>query len=211
MVIRAYPAAPFYENAYLIACEKTGAALVVDPGDGTPRLIESARAAGVDVTAILLTHAHLDHISGVDLARQAFGVPVYLHPADQFLYDGIVEQGRIFDIDVRRQSPPDAALSPASQFVAGNLSVGVREVPGHSPGSVAFEVKDASGAVTLVVGDTLFAGSIGRTDLPGGDLATLLDAITRVLLVYPDDVLVYPGHGDPTTVGRERRSNPYLR
>ncbi len=210
-MLLAFPASPFYENAYLIACEQTGAALVVDPGDGTARLIEAARAAGANVTAILLTHAHLDHISGVDLARQAFGVPVWLHPADQFLYDAVVEQGRMFGIEMHRQAPPDGWLSPTSRFVAGSLSVAVREAPGHSPGSVVFEVVDEKGAVTLVAGDTLFAGSIGRTDLPGGDHATLLDSIDRVILAHGDEVAVYPGHGDPTTVGRERRGNPYLR
>ena len=210
MVLLAFPEPPFYENAYLIACEETGTALVVDPGDGTSRLIESARTAGLDVKAILLTHAHLDHISGVDLAREAFGVSVFLHPADQFLYDAVVEQGRLFGLDVRRQTTVPVALSPSSHFAAGTLTVTVKEVPGHSPGSVALDVRDATGAVTLIVGDTLFAGSIGRTDLPGGAHATLLDSIARELMSYPDDVMVYSGHGEPTTIGRERRGNPYL-
>jgi glyoxylase-like metal-dependent hydrolase (beta-lactamase superfamily II) len=209
--LRAFPAAPFDENAYLLSCDDTREAVVIDPGDGTSALIRDAKAAGVSVKAILLTHAHIDHITGVALAKAAFEVPVYLHPADQFLYDAVVEQGRMFGIPVSPQPPIDQQLASAMTFQVGQLTLRVHETPGHSPGHVVFEVQQPGEAIDLIVGDTLFAGSIGRTDLPGGDYATLIDSITRVLLAFPDDVPAHPGHYGATTIGKERYENPFLR
>jgi len=208
--LRAFPAPPFDENAYLLSCDDTREAVVIDPGDGTSALIRDAKAAGVSVKAILLTHAHIDHITGVALAKAAFEVPVYLHPADQFLYDAVVEQGRMFGIPVSPQPPIDEQLASGMTFQVGQLTIRVHETPGHSPGHVVFEVQQP-GAIDLIVGDTLFAGSIGRTDLPGGDYATLIDSITRVLLAFPDGVPVHPGHYGLTTIGTERYENPFLR
>lgn len=211
MRLRAFPAPPFDENAYLLSCDDTREAVVIDPGDGTSALIRDAKAAGVSVKAILLTHAHIDHITGVGLAKAAFEVPVYLHPADQFLYDAVVEQGRMFGIPVSPQPPIDQQLASGMTFQVGQLTLRVHETPGHSPGHVVFEVHQPGGAIDLIVGDTLFAGSIGRTDLPGGDYATLIDSITRVLLAFPDDVPAHPGHYGATTIGKERYENPFLR
>jgi hydroxyacylglutathione hydrolase len=211
MHLAPFPAPPFYENAYLLACSDTGRAVAVDPGDGAGALIETVRTSGVTLEAVLLTHAHLDHISGVHLVKAAFDVPVRLHPGDRFLYDAIVEQGRMFGLDVLPQPPIDGELAGGDRFTVGRLSVRVHETPGHSPGGVVFEVTDAAGAVSVLAGDTLFAGSIGRTDLPGGDYSTLIESIRRVLMAFDDGVPVFPGHGEPTTVGRERRDNPFLR
>jgi len=209
--LRAFPAPPFDENAYLLSCDDTQEAVVIDPGDGTSALIRDAKAAGLSVKAILLTHAHIDHITGVGLAKATFEVPVYLHPADQFLYDAVVEQGRMFGIPVSPQPPIDQPFTSGMTFRVGRLTLRVHETPGHSPGHVVFEVQHPDGAIDLIVGDTLFAGSIGRTDLPGGDYATLIDSIERVLLSFADDVPVHPGHYGATTIGKERSGNPFLR
>jgi hydroxyacylglutathione hydrolase len=201
---------PFDENAYLLA-DDDGEAAIVDPGDGAAALLVRARALGLRVRRILLTHAHLDHISNVDLVKAEYDAPIYLHAADRPLYDAIVEQGRYFGIPMRPQPPVDHALVEGMTIELGTLSVHVHETPGHSPGGVVFDVRDSAGQVTILSGDTLFAGSIGRTDLPGGDHSTLIDSIQRVLLAFPDNVVVHPGHYGATTVGAERRGNPFLK
>jgi hydroxyacylglutathione hydrolase len=211
MRLDSFPAPPFGENAYLVSCPDTGEAVVVDPGDGASALINSARASGLSPRAILLTHAHLDHVSGVHLVKAAFDVPVYLHPADRFLYDAVVEQGRLFGLAVEPQPPVDGDLAAGLTFPVGRLALRVHETPGHSPGGVVFEIGLPDGGIRILVGDTLFAGAVGRTDLPGGDYSTLITSIRTVLLAFEDDVPVYPGHGEPTTIGRERRENPFLR
>ena len=211
MRLAVFPAPPFYENTYLASCPDTGRAVAVDPGDGTGSLLETVRTSGFALQAVLLTHAHLDHVSGVHLVKAAFDVPVYLHPADRFLYDGVVEQGRLFGIDVQAQPAPDAELHHGDRIEVGRLIWRVHETPGHSPGGVSFEVVDPANGASLFVGDALFAGSIGRTDLPGGDYSTLIGSIRGVLFAFGDDVPVYSGHGEPTTIGHERRKNPFLR
>src|SRR5206468_12624916 len=160
--------------------------------------------------AILLTHAHIDHITGVALAKATFEVPVYLHPADQFLYDSVVEQGRYFGLAVSPQPSIDEPLGTGMTFDVGRLTLRVHETPGHSPGHVVFEVQQSGGATSLIVGDTLFAGSIGRTDLPGCNYATLMDSIRRVLLSFSDEVPVHPGHYGATTIGTERYETSFL-
>lgn len=210
MRLEAFSGPPFDENAYLLA-DDDGDAAVVDPGDATAALLARARALGLRVGRVLLTHAHLDHISNVDLVRRAFDVSIHLHPADQPLYDAIVEQGRYFGIPMRPQPRVDQPLAHGMTLPVGALSVRVHETPGHSPGGVVFEVRDRDGRITILSGDTLFAGSIGRTDLPGGDHRALIDSIRRVLLAFPDDVAVHPGHYGATTIGAERRGNPFLK
>jgi glyoxylase-like metal-dependent hydrolase (beta-lactamase superfamily II) len=210
MRLEAFTGPPFDENAYLLA-DDAGEAAIVDPGDGAAALLARARALGLRVGRILLTHAHLDHISNVDLVKGTFDVPIYLHPADQPLYDAIVEQGRYFGTPMRPQPAVDHHLVDGMTIAVGALSVRIHETPGHSPGGVVFEVRDPADRVTILSGDTLFAGSIGRTDLPGGDYSTLIDSIQRVLLAFPDDVAVHPGHYAATTIGAERRDNPFLK
>jgi hydroxyacylglutathione hydrolase len=211
MVLISFPAPPFDENTFLLACRQTGQAVAIDPGEGTRALIDRVRSERLNVSAILLTHAHLDHISGVRDLRETFGtLPIHLHPADRFLYDAVVEQGHMFGLRVEPQPAPDRELSARQEIEVGRLRLRVHETPGHSPGGVVFEVTDPSGRTHLIAGDTLFAGSIGRTDLPGGDYATLIRSIRTVLFNFEDDVPVYPGHYGSTTIGKERRTNPFL-
>jgi hydroxyacylglutathione hydrolase len=200
--VRAVP--PFYKNGMLVGCERTREAILIDPGDEVDALLGAVRDHDVDVRHILLTHAHLDHVSGIDTAKAALDAPVYLHRDDLFLYDRVVDQGRAFGFKVRPQPPIDVFYD-MSPIRFGDYEVKVHHTPGHCPGGVCLQIGS-----DLFVGDTLFAGSIGRTDLPGGDYAVLMASITGVLLPLGDAAVVHPGHGADTTIGRERTSNPFI-
>lgn len=179
--------------------------VLVDPGEDAERFLAEAARRGRGITAIWLTHAHLDHIAGVSAVHRATGAPIHLHPADRPLYDGLPEQGRWFGLELDPPPPADVMLHHGQRLAIGPTGFEVRHLPGHSPGHVCF-----IGAGMVLGGDVLFEGSIGRTDLPGGDLEALLAGIRRELLVLPDDTIVYPGHGPATTIGREREGNPFL-
>lgn len=208
--VRAEP--PFFKNGYVVGCEDTRQAILIDPGDEVDQLLDAAKAQRLEVRYILLTHAHLDHISGVARAKSALGVPVGLHQADNFLYEAVVQQGRTFGFPVEAQPPVDFFYEPDARIDFGKYQVHVRHTPGHCPGGVCLTTtREGSTQPALFVGDTLFAGSIGRTDLPGGDMSTLLKSIREVLFAYPDDSVVYSGHGEPTTIGQEKRTNPFLK
>ena len=202
---------PFSKNGFVVACPDTLEGIVIDPGDEVDELLEIVRTRRITVKYILLTHAHLDHISGVGRAKAALGVPVGLHAADEFLYKAVVQQGIAFGFKVSAQPPVDFHLEEGGPWRFGRLAAWVHPTPGHAPGGVCLAVgsEDTSRRV-LFVGDTLFAGSIGRTDLPGGDIETLLDSIRSVLFRFPDDSTVWPGHGPSTTIGVERATNPFL-
>ena len=199
------PNGVFVENTYLVIDEQAGQGAVVDPGEDTDLIARALRDAGVSIVAIWLTHAHLDHLLGVSRIREETGAPVYLHPADRPLYDAAPQQGAAFGIPAAPLAPPDRPFNHGDTLRVGDLSFEVRHVPGHSPGHVALV-----GHGVVFAGDVLFQGSVGRTDLPGGDYDTLLASIRRELLVLPDSTIVYAGHGPQTTIGAERRSNPFL-
>lgn len=199
------PNGGFAENCYLVFDPTHPDTVLVDPGEETDRFLAEARQRDRTIGAIWLTHAHVDHIVGVAAIREATHAPIYLHPADLPLYRQLPEQGLWLGVRLPAPPAPDRLLQDRDQLRIGTVTVEVRHVPGHTPGHVCFV---APGAV--LAGDVLFQGSIGRTDLPGGDTATLLASIRRELLVLPDDTIVYPGHGPPTTVGAERRTNPFL-
>jgi len=209
--VRTAAVAPFFKNGYLVSCETTRQAVLIDPGDEVESLLEAARENRLDVRALLLTHAHLDHITGVGFAKAALNVPVWLDRADLFLYEGVVEQGRMFGLDVDSQPPVDAFYDHATPFRFGEYVVDILPTPGHCPGGVCLAIGAVISPVReLFVGDTLFAGSIGRTDLPGGDYETLIRSIKDVLFAFPDETIVHSGHGPDTTIGEERRTNPFL-
>ena len=206
--VRAVP--PFYKNGFVVGCERTREAVLVDPGDEVDELLAAVRDLDVDVQRILLTHAHLDHITGVDRAKETFDVPIYLHRDDLFLYEAVVQQGEMFGFKVRPQPPVDVFYD-LSPLVFGDYEVKVHHTPGHCPGGVCLQIgKKGAATADLFVGDTLFAGSIGRTDLPGGDHGVLMRSITEVLFPLGDDSVVHPGHGPDTTIRRERTTNPFV-
>jgi glyoxylase-like metal-dependent hydrolase (beta-lactamase superfamily II) len=204
-------AAPLFKNGYLVSCEATGEAVLIDPGDEVDELIASAHARRLNVRAILLTHAHFDHVSGVGRAKAEFQVPIWLHPDDLYLYDIAPAQARLFGLETGQPPPVDCFYEPGARVVFGHLVADVLPTPGHCPGGVCLAIGPAGASEReLFVGDTLFAGSIGRTDLPGGDFTQLMRSIGEVLLRFPDATPVHPGHGPSTTIGDERASNPYL-
>jgi glyoxylase-like metal-dependent hydrolase (beta-lactamase superfamily II) len=211
MLIRTAAVPPFYKNGFVVSCEATRQGVLIDPGDEVAALLDHASADSVEITAILLTHAHLDHVTGVARATRALDVPVWLHKDDEFLYRGVVEQGMMFGLRVEPQPPIDRYFEPGVPLTFGGHVVDVHHTPGHCPGGVCLAIgRPGTPARDLFVGDTLFAGSIGRTDLPGGDMDTLLRSIRDVLFRFPDNTPVYPGHGPATTIGEERRGNPFL-
>ncbi|HEX5068625.1 MAG TPA: MBL fold metallo-hydrolase [Vicinamibacterales bacterium] len=211
MLIRTAAVPPFHKNGYVVTCERTRQAVVIDPGDEAGELLASVANDRAKVQAILLTHAHLDHVTGVAQVKQSTGAPIWIHRDDLFLYNGVVEQGRMFGFRVSPQPAIDRFYNPGEPILFGDAVVDVYETPGHSPGGVCLAIGATTEAPRdLFVGDTLFAGSIGRTDLPGGDLTTLLESIRGVLFKFPDESRVYSGHGPATTIGEERRTNPFL-
>jgi hydroxyacylglutathione hydrolase len=202
---------PFFKNGYLVWDETTRDGVLIDPGDEVDDLLDAVARQKITVRDILLTHAHLDHITGVARAKSVLKVPVWLHKEDLFLYDGVVEQGRMFGIAVEKQPPVDRFYEPGVSLAFGNQVVDVLHTPGHCPGGVCLAIGASGGtARELFVGDTLFAGSIGRTDLPGGDYDLLIRTIRTVLFAFPDVTIVHSGHGPDTTIGDERRTNPFL-
>jgi hydroxyacylglutathione hydrolase len=211
MILETRAVEPFFKNGFVLGCEETREGVVIDPGDEAPALLEAVAKHELSIRYILLTHAHLDHITGVAAAKKALGVPIGLHKADNFLYDAVVQQGQMFGLRIEPQPKVDFFYGGEGPWRFGKYGAWVYHTPGHCPGGVCLAVgREGEKERALFVGDTLFAGSIGRTDLPGGDPQTLLSSIRDVLFTFPDDTVVYPGHGEPTTIGRERRSNPFL-
>jgi hydroxyacylglutathione hydrolase len=202
---------PFYKNGYLVACEQTADAVLIDPGDEIDELVDLVREKKLNVRAILLTHAHFDHVVGVARAKAACPAPVWLHADDQLMYDSAVEQARAFGVAIPAPPPVDRYYEPGAPLAFGTYVVDVLPTPGHCPGGVCLAIgRRGAPARELFVGDTLFAGSIGRTDFPGCDHDALMRSIRDVLFAFPDDTPVHPGHGPSTTIGIERRSNPFL-
>jgi hydroxyacylglutathione hydrolase len=199
------PNGQFAQNCYLLADRRTGDAVIVDPGE-EPRifLAELDRRAWT-LRAIWLTHAHVDHIIGVGAVHGATSAPIYLHPLDRPIYDALPQYGAMFGMTLDPPPPPQQELEAGQLLQVGDFEFAVRFTPGHSPGSVSFV-----GNGIVLSGDVLFSGSVGRTDLPGGDTATLLSTIHTELLTLPDSTTVYSGHGPATTIGVERMTNPFL-
>lgn len=213
MIQEVAAAPPFMKNGFVLGCPRTKEGIIVDPGDEVDDLIAAARSHGLRITRILLTHAHLDHVTGVAAAKRAFNAPVYLHRDDQFLYDAAVQQGQMFGLRVEQPPPVDAhyTMSGDEELGFGDFAVDVLHTPGHCPGGVCLAIGPrGERARELFAGDTLFAGSVGRTDLSGGDHETLLRSIREVLFAFPEGTVVHPGHGPSTTIGEEKRTNPFL-
>jgi hydroxyacylglutathione hydrolase len=211
MILETQAVGPFFKNGFVVGCETTREAVLIDPGDEVKALLSFAERNTLTIRHILLTHAHVDHVTGVAAAKRALGVPVHLHRDDLFLYERAVPSGAQFGLDVEPQPPIDAFFEAGEVIAFGGYEARPHHTPGHCPGGVCLQIgrKGESGR-DLFVGDTLFAGSIGRTDLPGGDYATLIASIKTVLFAFGDDAVVYPGHGPTTTIGQERRTNPFL-
>jgi hydroxyacylglutathione hydrolase len=212
MILETAAVGPFFKNGYVVGCERTRQAVFIDPGDEVDELLDFIRRQELTVTHLLLTHGHVDHVSGLAEARRALGSPIYLHKDDLFLYQNAVRTGMMFGLTVEEPPPVDVFYEGEGPIVFGDYQVRVVHTPGHCPGGVCLAISKTGEKTPprLFVGDTLFAGSIGRTDLPGGDYETLLNAITRTLYTFPDESIVYSGHGPETTIGREKATNPFV-
>jgi glyoxylase-like metal-dependent hydrolase (beta-lactamase superfamily II) len=204
--IEMFPMGMFQVNSYLLLCEETRKVAVVDPGDEPEILLRRLDQLKGEPIAILNTHGHIDHVAGNAAVKRVYAIPALLHRDDLFLIEGFSTQAAMFGLDLEPPPLPDGALVPGQTFQLGACELRILHTPGHSPGSVTLvHGKDA------ISGDVLFRESIGRTDLPHGDLPTLLRSIDDVLIPLGDDTRIHPGHGPQTSIGVERRSNPFLR
>jgi glyoxylase-like metal-dependent hydrolase (beta-lactamase superfamily II) len=202
------PVTPFQQNCTLLWNDQTKKGAVIDPGGDLDRIRQAIAETGVSVEKILLTHGHIDHAGGAAELKEELGVPVEgPHEADRFLLDHLPEAGRGYGFAGVRAVTPDRWLREGDTVTVGDLTLDVLHCPGHSPGSVVFV---ASGQRFAIVGDVLFQGSVGRTDLPGGDGKALIRSIKEKLLPLGDDVAFICGHGPASTIGQERQTNPFL-
>jgi hydroxyacylglutathione hydrolase len=194
-------------NCYVVGCQETLEGVVIDPGGHPERILQAIEESGLAIGYVLNTHCHFDHMGANADIVAATGAPLALHPAELPILQAR-GGASLFGVLVKESPPPEVELADGQVLEVGTLRFQVLHTPGHSPGGVTFYVKEEG---TAFDGDVLFQMGIGRTDLPGGDWGTLMRSIQEVLFALPDETVLYPGHGPQTTVGREKRSNPWLR
>jgi hydroxyacylglutathione hydrolase len=207
LTVRTFTSPVFGQNAFLVRCEATGDQWAIDPGGEASAMARALEADGGTLRAIVLTHAHMDHIEGVAELVRRVPVPIHLHPADRPLYDAAAQQAAMFGHRIEPPPPPDAELAHGQALDLGSCRFEVRHAPGHSPGHVVLYCEAAGLAF---VGDVVFAGSIGRTDLPGGSFEQLMTSIREQVISLPGGTRLLAGHGPESTVDRERATNPFL-
>jgi glyoxylase-like metal-dependent hydrolase (beta-lactamase superfamily II) len=205
VTIQTHVIGPLQNNTYVVVDDRSQRAAVIDPGMESEPVLEAIRSGGLTLEAVILTHGHFDHVFGTQLFRAATAASVVMHAADLPLLDDVAETARYFGFSPPTVPRPDRLVRDGEEIRVGGLALRVLETPGHTPGGISLLLDDA-----VFVGDALFAGSVGRTDLAGGSLEVLLRSILDRLLALPDHTGVYPGHGPATTIGVERRDNPFL-
>jgi hydroxyacylglutathione hydrolase len=217
-------------NCSILGDSETGEAIVVDPGDDVERILELLRRRGLKVRAIVSTHTHIDHVGGLAQLHRATGAPVLIHEADVPLYSNLATQAQWLGVQTPEMMKIRDFVKEGDALRWGGFAARVLHTPGHTPGSISLVIEPGSETPAysskaahihaagshgspsrLIAGDTLFQGSIGRTDLPGGSFPQIIESIQDKLLVLPDDLVVYPGHGPTTTIGYEREHNPFCR
>jgi hydroxyacylglutathione hydrolase len=208
MILEIFPVGPLRCNCAILGDEVTREAIVVDPGDNIPQILSRLEKHGLTLRQIVITHAHIDHVGGALQLKKATGAPVFLNQQDLPLLNTMEMQAGWLGVPTPKVEPPDASADDGLTVGLSNLAGEVIHTPGHTPGSICLLFPSQN---LLIAGDTLFAGSIGRTDLPGGDGRQIMRSLWNRLLVLPDTTRVLPGHGPQTTIGDERQSNPFLR
>ncbi len=204
MYVKTITVGAFQENSYLVVDDRSSRAVIVDPGSEGERLVEAIDRSGATLEAIWITHAHVDHVGAIAFVKRKWDVPIYLHPLDRRLYDAAGLQAQVYGLPFEEPPAPDHEFADGQQIKVGDAEMTVLHAPGHSPGHVVIH-----GNGIALVGDCLFAGSIGRTDLPFSNPPQLAASLEKISALPPETV-VYPGHGMETTIGQERLSNPFL-
>ncbi len=205
MILMRLIVGPLQVNCYILADEKTKEAVVIDPGDDAEDILKIIKEKGLTVKYIVNTHAHFDHVGANAKLKEATGAEILLHEADAALLSSSTSQAGMFGMKTAASPPADRYIRDGDVITAGEVSLTVLYTPGHSSGGISL-LEDGM----VFSGDALFTGSIGRTDLPGGDLMTLIGSIKSKLLDLPDDTRVFPGHGPDSTIGEEKKENPFL-
>jgi glyoxylase-like metal-dependent hydrolase (beta-lactamase superfamily II) len=194
----------FQENCYLVVDDRAGRAVIVDPGSEGERLVDAVETSGAKLEAIWVTHAHVDHVGAIASIKRKWDVPIYLHPLDRRLYEAASRQAEVYGVPFEEPPPPDREFADGQRVKIGDREMTVMHAPGHAPGHVVIH-----GDGIALVGDCLFAGSIGRTDLPFSNPPQLAATLEKIAAL-PLETVVYPGHGIETTIGQERLANPFL-
>lgn len=204
MLLERIEVGSFAANCYLVACPETKEAVIIDPGAEGGYIVKRVNELGLKVKYIINTHGHIDHVGSNEEVKKAFEAPILIHEADASMYKSPQASLALF-VGKGRLTPPDRTLTEGDELEVGTLKIKVLETPGHTQGGICLDINGS-----LFTGDTLFMGSIGRTDLPGGSYGQLIESIKSKILSYSDETETFPGHGPPTTVGKERRYNPFL-
>jgi glyoxylase-like metal-dependent hydrolase (beta-lactamase superfamily II) len=207
MILESFPVGPLRCNCTILGDEITHEAVVVDPGDNIPEILSRLQKHKLSLRQIVITHAHIDHVGGAALLKKATGAPIFLNQQDLGLLDAMEMQAGWLGVPTPEVGSPDASADDGLTVGLATLPAEVIHTPGHTPGSICLLFPQQH---LLLAGDTLFAGSIGRTDLPGGDGRQILRSLRDRLMVLPDATRVLPGHGPNTTIGEEKQSNPFL-
>jgi len=205
LIIKALAVGPMMSNCFILGCEQTREAVVIDPGDDTDKILLSLADSKLKVKYIINTHGHFDHVGGNKRMKDATGADILIHPHDAPMLDITSSGAASIGLRMEDSPPPDRTIDEGDTISFGDITLKVFHTPGHSPGGICLYTDDI-----VFVGDTLFAGSIGRTDFPGGNYDMLISNVRKKLFLLGDDVRVFTGHGSETTIGRERRFNPFF-
>jgi hydroxyacylglutathione hydrolase len=205
VIIKTLAVGPIMANCFVLGCDATLEAAVIDPGDEPDRILQALAESKLTVKLIINTHGHFDHVGANKKLNEVTGAPILIHPLDAPMLNQLADSAAAWGMAADNSPPPDRELQDGDQVSFGKINLKVLHTPGHTPGGISLYTDQE-----VFVGDTLFAGSIGRTDFPGGNFKTLKESIQQKLFALSDDLKVYPGHNQPTTIGVEKRTNPFV-